>query len=265
MESNDLPISDQKTRTSPLQLIGLLVIVFGLGLAAGYFIWARPLGAKLATAQQALVAAQTAADQQTAANQAASEQAAAEQAAAGQQEEAKRYDVSIDDDPSLGPESAPITIIEFSDYECPYCQKWVVEVLPRLREKYGDQVRLVYRDYPLVGLHDNAAPAAEAANCANDQNRYWEYHDLLFSGEKGLNRQSYEAYAEALGLEMATFKDCLDNRTHQAEVEADYKYASELGVQSTPTFFINGLALVGAQPFEVFERVIEMELAGEIP
>jgi len=255
METNELPISDQKTKTSPWQLAGLLVIVFGLGLAAGYFIWARPLEAKLASANQALVDAQTAADQQ------AAEAANAQQ----QQQEVRRYDVPIDDDPILGPDSAKITIIEFSDYECPFCQKWVMEVMPRIFEKYGDQVRIVYRDYPLIGLHDNAAPAAEAANCANDQGNYWPYHDLLFSGQRRLGRETFEAYAQELKLDMNEFKACLDDRRHQKEVEADYNYASELGVQSTPTFFINGLALVGAQPFEVFERVIDMELAGEIP
>jgi protein-disulfide isomerase len=255
METNNLPIPDQKTKTSPWQLAGLLVIVFGLGLAAGYFIWARPLEARLSSANQALADLQIAANQQAAATQVAGNTA---------RQQVQRYDVSIDDDPIYGPDTAKITIIEFSDYECPFCQKWSVEVLPRLREKYGDQIRLVYRDFPLIGLHDNAAPAAEAANCANDQGKYWEYHDLLFSGGR-LNRQTYESYAQTLSLNMSEFNACLDDRRYQKEVEADYNYASELGVQSTPTFFINGLALVGAQPFEVFEQVIDMELAGEIP
>ena len=262
METSDLPVLEQKPKSSPLQIIGLLVVMFALGMAAGYFLFARPLETELATAQASLLQAQTTAQQQAAAQEAA--QAAAQQTAQ-QQQEVKRYDVPVDDDPILGPETAEITIIEFSDYECPFCQKWVNEVLPRLREKYGDKVRLVYRDYPLIGLHDNAAPAAEAANCANDQNRYWDYHDLLFAGANGLNRAAYESYAESLGLQMDEFKACLDDRRHQKEVEADVQFASELGVQSTPTFFINGLALVGAQPYEVFERVIEMELAGEIP
>lgn len=255
---NNLPEMETNKKTSLWQLVGLLVIVFGLGLAAGYFIWARPLETKLAAANQALADAQVAANQQAAA-------AAAAQQAQTQPQEVKRYDVPIDDDPISGPETAQITIIEFSDYECPFCQKWQAEVLPRLREKYGDQVRLVYRDYPLIGLHDNAAPAAEAANCALDQGKYWEYHDMLFSNQKPLGRTTYERYAQSLGLNMNDFKACLDERRYQKEVEADYNYASELGVQSTPTFFINGLALVGAQPFEVFEQVIDMELAGQIP
>jgi protein-disulfide isomerase len=256
METDNLPEMDTKTKTSPWQLAGLLVIVFGLGLAAGYFIWARPLETKLAAANQALADAQIAANQQAAANAAAQQQP---------QQDVKRYDVPIDDDPISGPETAAITIIEFSDYECPFCQKWEVDVLPKLREKYGDQVRLVYRDYPLIGLHDNAAPAAEAANCAIDQGKYWQYHDLLFSGQRALGRETFEAYAQSLSLDMTAFKACLDDRRYQKEVEADYNYASELGVQSTPTFFINGLALIGAQPFEVFEQVIDMELAGKIP
>jgi len=126
-------------------------------------------------------------------------------------------------------------------------------------------VRLVYRDFPLINIHPNAFPAAVAANCAGEQDRYYDFNERLFSGESELGRAFYETIASDLNLQMSDFQKCLDENRYQKEVEDDLNYASELGVRSTPTFFINGLAVVGAQPFEVFEQVIDMELAGEIP
>lgn len=225
----------------------LLPLVFALGLGAGYLAFARPLAAQLAEARAQLAAA---------ANPGAD---------AAAQQPVRRYDVPVDDDPAVGPANAPITIIEFSDFECPFCRSWQTEVWPQIKQKYGDKVRLVYRDFPLFSIHANAAPAAEAANCAGEQNQYWAFHDALFSGKYPYSRSSYEAIAANLGLDGKKFAACLDERRFQAEVQADYDYAANLGVGSTPTFFINGLAVVGAQPFEVFSRVIDMELNGEIP
>lgn len=176
-----------------------------------------------------------------------------------------RYDIPIDDDPMIGPADAPITIVEFSDYECPFCQRWHTEVFARLLEAYPDEVRLVYRDFPIESIHVNAKPAAQAANCANEQGLFWEYHDKLFSMELGLSTETYEEYADQLGLDTQSFQECIESDRYQEEVQADFDFAANLGVRSTPTFFINGIALVGAQPFEVFQEVIEKELAGEIP
>lgn len=263
-ETNSFPEETIKTnKNRPILLwAASLAAAFVIGLGAGYLIWARPLQTKLADARETIAAQAAEADAQEAAS--ATRQAQAEAADAGQQE-VRRYDVPIDDDPIRGGPNAAITIIEFSDYECPFCRRWHQEVLPRIEEKYGDQVRIVYRDFPLYNIHANAGPAAEAANCAGDQNRYWEFSDRLFSGEMALGRQTYEAYAKELNLDLDTFTQCLDDQRYKAEVDADFTYASELGVRSTPTFFINGLAVVGAQPFEVFEQIIDMELAGEIP
>jgi protein-disulfide isomerase len=164
-----------------------------------------------------------------------------------------------------GPDSAPITIIEFSDFECPYCQKWHLEVWPRLQEAYPDQIRLVYRDFPLTNIHANATPAAAAANCAGEQDHYWEFNELLFNARNGLNKASYQAYANELGLDIDSFNECLDSGRQNDEVMADFEFAANLGVSSTPTFFVNGIPVVGAQPFEVFSQLINQELAGEIP
>jgi len=125
-------------------------------------------------------------------------------------------------------------------------------------------VRLVYRDFPLTSIHRNAFPAAEAANCANEQGVFWEYHDKLFSMELGLSSEAYQGYAQELDLDMNEFIECLESGRYKDEVQADFDFAANLGIRSTPTFFINGIALVGAQPFEVFQEVIDKELAGEL-
>ena len=217
----------------------LLPVVFALGIGAGYLLWGRQ--AKAAVAQNAQATA-----------------------AAGQQQPVKRYDVPENGNPVYGPDSAPITIIEFSDYECPYCTRWHDEVFLRLREEYGNKVRVVYRDFPLLSIHPESLPAALAADCANEQGAYWKYHDLLFSGGE-LGRDTYLQYATQLGLNIEQFTQCIDTEKYKDEVMADYQYASDLGVRSTPTFFVNGIAVVGAQPYDVFKQIIDKELAGEIP
>lgn len=172
-----------------------------------------------------------------------------------------RYEVSQDDDPALGPVDAPVVIIEFSDYQCPYCKRWHDEVFGRLLSEYGDVVRFVYRDFPLGSIHPFAAGAAEAANCAGEQDAYWEYHNALFSDTYGMDRDALLQYANDLGLDAAAFRECLDSRRYRDEVQADYEAALQLGINSTPTFFINGRPVIGAQPYEVFARIIEEELA----
>lgn len=165
-----------------------------------------------------------------------------------------------DDDPSLGPADAPVTIVEFGDYQCPYCQLWHDRVLPQLMTLYPDQIRYIYRDFPLGG-HPQALPAAIAANCAAEQDAFWRFHDALFSMTYGLNDEAYRRYAANLGLETDRFAECLSSDRARQEVLEDYRAAIRLGVQSTPTFFINDTLLVGAQPLEAFQQLIEAELA----
>lgn len=221
--------SARRARRGPAPfLIALFPVFFLLGLGSGYLLWGR------------------------------SEPQA-------QQQSVRRYKVPVDDDPSIGPANAPITIIEFSDYECPYCRRWHLEVFSRLRQEYPTQVRLVYRDFPLTSIHPNAAPAAEAANCANEQGAYWAFNEKLFSGQYGLSPAAYQRYASELNLDTARFEQCLNSGRYRAEVQADLDYAVNLGVRSTPTFFVNGIPVVGAQPYEVFKQLIDKELAGEIP
>jgi protein-disulfide isomerase len=171
-----------------------------------------------------------------------------------------RLEVSLDDDPSLGPADAPITIVEFSDFNCPYCKKWHSEIFPQLMAAYKDQIHFVYRDFPITSAESLAA--AQAADCAGEQNAYWPFHDSLLTGGLDLGRDAYTQYATRLGLDVEALLACLDSGKYRDEVEADARYAAGLGVSGTPTFFINGLPLVGAQPLSEFQAVIESELNG---
>jgi len=211
-----------------LYLVLPLAVLVGIGI--GYLLWG-----------QRAVASQTAAAGET-------------------QEEVVRYDVSVDDDPFLGPEDAPVTIIMFSDFQCVYCQKWYIQTLKPLLSAYPDQIRFVYRDFPLSSIHPSATTAAEAANCAGDQDKYWDFFDQVFTSTVSLGDQAIQNHATAIALDMDTFNQCLASHKYQAEVEADFTYAVNLGVQSTPTFFVNGLAVVGAQPYSVFSSLVEQEL-----
>jgi protein-disulfide isomerase len=178
---------------------------------------------------------------------------------------ARRYDVSVDDDPFVGPVDAPVTIVEFSDYQCPYCIRWHESVYSRLLADYEGKIRFVYRDLPLTSIHPEAQGAAEAANCAGEQNAYWQYHDALFGAAYGLSPQAYSLYAADLGLDMPAFDACVAERRYQNEVAADAEAARSLGANSTPTFYINGLLVVGSQPYEVFKQIIDQELASAAP
>jgi protein-disulfide isomerase len=171
---------------------------------------------------------------------------------------AQRHQVSVDDDPALGPDNAPVTIVEFSDFNCPYCRKFHIETFEPLLAAYPDQIRFVYRDFPITS--QESFVAAQAANCAGQQGSYWEFHDALFAGGLGLGRAAYESYGDRLGLNVEALAACIDAGGEQSEVESDARDASALGVSGTPTFFINGIALVGAQPLSQFRSVIDGEL-----
>ena len=163
--------------------------------------------------------------------------------------------VSADDDPSVGPANAPVTIVEFSDFQCPYC-KLSLPLIKEILRKYHDNVKIVYRDYPGPN-HPHASQAAEAAHCAGDQGKFWEYHDSLFdrqAPEKGWN---FTEIAQELGLNHDVFATCLITGRYREEVAKDLHDGLTLGVTSTPTFFINGRPLVGARPFAEFQAVID--------
>jgi protein-disulfide isomerase len=171
-----------------------------------------------------------------------------------------RYTVpTLASDPVRGNAAAPVTIVEFSDYQCPFCAR-VNPTLERVRQTYGDRVKIVFKDFPL-GNHAQAPKAAEAARCAGEQNKYWEMHDAMFANQRALEVPSLKQTARAIGLNGATFDQCLDSGRHAAAVQAGTELGERMGVNSTPTLYINGRALIGAMPFENFKQVIDEELA----
>jgi protein-disulfide isomerase len=163
--------------------------------------------------------------------------------------------------PSRGPAHAPVEIIEFSDFQCPFCLR-AHPTVAQVLSTYGDRVRFVYRHYPLPN-HPNARPAAEAAACAGEQGKFWEYHDRLFDNQSKLGEADLKQHAAALALDTAKFDACVDTHKYKGDVDADVAAGEEAGVSGTPAFFINGRQLSGAQPFEAFKRVIDEELAAK--
>ncbi|MEE8290270.1 MAG: thioredoxin domain-containing protein [Candidatus Tectomicrobia bacterium] len=173
--------------------------------------------------------------------------------------QAPRVDVSSDDDPALGPEDAPVTIVEFSDFQCPFCRR-VQPTLKRLLQEYEGRVKLVFRDFPLRSIHPQAQKAAEAAQCAAEQRQFWPYHDQLFASS-ALRPDDLKRYAQEMGLNTEQFNACLDSDKYATEVEADLQDGVDVGVSATPAFFINGQPLSGAVPYERFKELIEASLA----
>jgi protein-disulfide isomerase len=170
----------------------------------------------------------------------------------------KRYQIPTDGFPSIGPENAPIVIVEFSDFNCRYCGVFARTTLPVLMSNYSKEIRFVYRHAPLGPA--SSFDAAQASMCAYDQDYFWEYHNALFESQGRLGAELYTEIATSLELDLTTFHACLENNDYMDFVETDLKFALATGVRGTPTFFINGLALVGAQPTEVFTEIIDAEL-----
>jgi protein-disulfide isomerase len=170
-----------------------------------------------------------------------------------------KVEVADGGSPSRGPANAPVTIIEFSDYECPFCKR-AEPTVEQVIAAYPDKVRLVYRNYPLP-FHKSARPAAEAAMCANAQGKFWEYHAKLFAAPT-LDDASFKKIAGDVGLDQSKFDACLTAKEGTKNIDKDIADASAVGVRGTPAFFINGRMISGAQPFEKFKVIIDEELAG---
>ena len=169
-----------------------------------------------------------------------------------------RLTVDPEDSPSIGPADAPITIIEFSDFQCPYCTM-AAETVREVRAKYGDKVRVVYRHFPLP-MHRQAGKASEASECAHDQGKFWEYHDMLFADQRPWSQSDLLGYAKELKLDMAAFEPCLMGGAKAGVVEDDLADGRVVGMSGTPGFYINGIVLSGAQPLSAFDEVISSEL-----
>jgi protein-disulfide isomerase len=182
--------------------------------------------------------------------------------------------ISADDDPVIGDPNAPISIIEFSDFQCPFCARFHIQTLPSILEEYVDQgkVKLIFRDFPIQNIHPNALPASVAAECANEQGKFKEMHDKLFDNQKewsGLETANamslFSQYALEMGLEQEVFDSCLTNGKYIEEIRNDLNDGRTYGVSGTPGFFIGNdqigyVELKGAQPFESFKKVIDAQL-----
>lgn len=186
----------------------------------------------------------------------------------GEEKPGEPVDVSVDDDPVLGKSNAPVTIIEFSDFQCPFCRVFWKEAFAQIKKEYIDtgKVRFVYRDYPLT-FHPMAEISAQAGECADEQGKYWEFHDKIFGEQEKLGQgtvtyttQNIKLWASQLGLNVAKFNQCLDSGKYKAEVQKDFQDGSAAGVSGTPSLFINGRLVVGAQPFASFKAIIDEEL-----
>ena len=170
-----------------------------------------------------------------------------------------RVPVKTDRGYSRGPADAPVVIVEFSDFQCPFC-KTVVGTVKQAMDRYPGKVRWIFRDFPIAGLHPEAPKAHEAARCAGAQGKFWEYHDLLFERSPRMRPEDLKQYAADLKLDEAAFAQCLDESRFAAAVAADIEEGANLGITGTPIFYVNGRALVGAQPLSAFQRAIEGEL-----
>lgn len=169
-----------------------------------------------------------------------------------------RYEVKEGEQPALGKDAAPVTIVEFSDFQCPYCQQ-ASSMLKELRNSYGDRVRIVFRDFPL-SQHPDARPAAAAAHCADEQGRFWDYHDVLFGNPQELGADKLKEYAGDLKLDLEAFESCLSSTRPEKAIVADESEAQRLGIQGTPAIFINGVKLIGLLPLPLMKSLIDHEL-----
>ncbi len=227
-----------RVNRSALFLVAGLIVGGGIGFVAGAW------SVSAATRQLRSAAIETA--QPTAAN--TSEAPVSE-----------LVDIDLEGRPVLGPGDAPVTIVEYTDYGCPWCAKYAEETYPKLIAAHGDKIRYSVRNFAVATLHPQAPKAAEAAECAADQERFWDYHDLLFQNRTKLDVPSLKVYAAQLNLDGERFDTCLDSGEKTELVNADFQEGLANGVRGTPTFFLNGRRLVGAQPLEVFQALVNRE------
>jgi protein-disulfide isomerase len=169
-------------------------------------------------------------------------------------------DVSTAGRPALGPSDAQVVVVEFLDYECPFCKRHFDEVLPRLLDEYGDRIRYVVRNYPLTSIHPRSLDAAKAAECALEQDRYFAYHDKLFENQDHLEDADLIDYARDVDLQLEPFRECLGSDRTSDVIDNDLRDGVSYGVTATPTFFVNGERIVGAQSFDAFAAVIDRHL-----
>jgi len=173
--------------------------------------------------------------------------------------EPSRITISMAGRPSKGPANAPVTIVEFSDFECPFCRA-LFPTLERIEADYKDKLRVVYLQFPLATMHAHARKAAEASLCAYEQDKFWQFHDAMFNDQQNLTVEDLKQKAAKLSLDTTAFDTCLDSGKYLAEIQSDMEEGVRVGISGTPALFINGRLLVGAQPYGDIQKIIEDEL-----
>ncbi len=168
--------------------------------------------------------------------------------------------VETADDPYWGPEDAKLVIVEFGDFQCPYCLQ-AYPIMKQIRNEYSDRIKLIFRDFPNIASHPDAINAALAADCANEQGQFWPYHDQLFDNQKNLSLENLKLLAAQINLNSNQFNDCLDNKKYMPEIQDDMQDGLKLGISGTPTFFINGIKVPGVIPYETLKLIIDKSLS----
>lgn len=225
----------KRSHFNSLLLAILVPFAFLIGISSGYLIW----GGERVVISDTVSSSDTTSTAET--------------------EEILRFEIPIDGEPYIGPEDAPIVIVEFSDFNCGFCRRFHQETLDALLGEYPDQIRFVYMDFPITS--QESYYAAQAAQCAFEQEKFWEFHDLLFSGALPLGSEAYETYALELGLDSEELLTCIESERYAEAVSSDASFASNLGLTGTPSFFINGIPMIGAQPLSQFVQIIDEELS----
>lgn len=181
-------------------------------------------------------------------------------------------EILVDGRPAMGDPKAPLTMVEFSDYQCPFCRRFSIATLPRIRKEYIEtgKLRYVFRDFPITSIHPLAVGAASAAHCAAEQGKYWDMHDLIFQKSREIKPAQLKGHAKTIGLDDAKFSECFDSKRYLRQIATDIRDGQRAGVSGTPTFFLGptkngktftGAALRGAQPYAVFKRTLDAALA----
>ncbi len=207
-------------------------LAFAIGIGIGYLIWGHTASTEQATLPSGMFPE-------------------------GAHAAPQRYDVGFGSNPALGPADAPIVIIEFGDYHCGYCKKWHFETLQPLLAAFPDKILFLYRD---CTSSNESIIAAQAAKCAGEQDRYWAFHNAIFTGKYGLGSEAYSKYASELGMDVQALNDCIQSERYADEVRTDTVFAANIGIRGTPVFFLNGIPIIGAGPTDAFIDLIKSEL-----
>ena len=233
----------------------LAALILGASMVASSLLIQTSIDRASSTLGEVLVALKQAAPA------AAPTRAAARPARAGRPDPARRYSVKTSGAPSKGAQKPKITVVEFSDFQCPFCAR-VKPTLEQVEKEYGDRVEIVFKHLPLR-IHSKAPAAHAAAEAAHRQGKFWEMHDLIFGNQREMAPEKYEEYALQIGLDVERFKKDAASSDVKKRVDGDAAEAANLGITGTPAFLVNGRYLSGAQPFQAFKRLIDEELAGK--